>query len=166
MTVSEAKVERKTNGRLFMTLSERIREQRIRCSMTQKQLANLVGVSATSVYNWERGAYLPDSLKLTKIAGVLGTTSSYLQGESDEIKAVKACQTEAADNDGTFEDVGNICLFWCEAAKMRNYIQRHYNNLPSCDRDVVSGIIRSLLLELEKQEMDNEKTNIKNRVQE
>lgn len=87
--------------------------------MTQKQLASLVGVSATSVFNWERGAYLPDSLKLTKIAEVLGTTSSYLQGESDEIKAVKACQAEVADNDGTLEDVGNICQFWCEAAKLR-----------------------------------------------
>lgn len=65
-------------------LSDKIREQRMRNGITQKQLAELVGMMATCVFNWERGAYLPDSIKLKKIAEVLRTISSYLLGELDD----------------------------------------------------------------------------------
>ncbi|WP_052807139.1 helix-turn-helix domain-containing protein [Risungbinella massiliensis] len=60
--------------------SQRLRAARQRKKLTQKQLANHVGVVATTVVRWEQGKYEPDTDTITKIADLLGVTADYLIG--------------------------------------------------------------------------------------
>lgn len=53
-------------------------------NMIQQQLAEAVGVSKTTVVDWEKGRYFPEGENLTKLAGVLEVSSSYLLGETDD----------------------------------------------------------------------------------
>lgn len=52
--------------------------------MTQDDLASVLGVSAQTVLRWEKGTRTPDAEMLPKIANALGTTVSYLIGETSE----------------------------------------------------------------------------------
>lgn len=49
-----------------------IKEKRKKINMSQKELADKVGVDRTSIAKWESGAAIPAALKLPKIAEVLG----------------------------------------------------------------------------------------------
>jgi len=51
--------------------------------MTQRQLADLMGVGQTAVCNWETGANLPASDQLRKLADVLGCTIDALFGREE-----------------------------------------------------------------------------------
>lgn len=51
--------------------------------LSQLELGEAVGYSRFTVIEWESGRLAPDSNTLGKIAAVLGTTTSYLLGESD-----------------------------------------------------------------------------------
>ena len=66
-----------------LTLQEKIKKLRKNKNLTQSELANIAGVTKTAVYNWERGSYSPDGDNLIKLAEALGTTVSYLLGETD-----------------------------------------------------------------------------------
>ena len=66
-----------------LTLQEKIKKLRKNKNLTQSELANMAGVTKTAVYNWERGSYSPDGDNLIKLAEALGTTASYLLGETD-----------------------------------------------------------------------------------
>lgn len=56
-----------------MKIGAIIREKRKEQSLTQEQLANLLGVSATAVHKWEKGATYPDITTLPALARVLKT---------------------------------------------------------------------------------------------
>lgn len=62
---------------------------RKRKRMIQQQLADAVGVSKTTIVDWEKGRYFPEGENLTKLASVLGVSSSYLVGETDDPTPVK-----------------------------------------------------------------------------
>lgn len=49
----------------------RIFELRDSQKLTQKQLADAMGVSQVSVWQWENGKSLPSADKLPKLAGIL-----------------------------------------------------------------------------------------------
>ena len=66
-----------------LTLQEKIKKLRKNKNLTQSELASIAGVTKTAVYNWERGSYSPDGDNLRKLAEALGTTVSYLLGETD-----------------------------------------------------------------------------------
>lgn len=53
-------------------------------NMIQQRLAEAVGVSKTTVVDWEKGRYFPEGENLTKLASVLEVSSSYLMGETDD----------------------------------------------------------------------------------
>jgi transcriptional regulator with XRE-family HTH domain len=56
-----------------------IRDLRIRAGMTQKKLADCVGVSRSAVYDWERELYKPtDASKIAALEAALGLASGYL----------------------------------------------------------------------------------------
>ena len=61
----------------------KIRELRKAAGMTQRQLADLMGVGQTAVCNWETGANLPASDQLRKLADVLGCTIDALFGREE-----------------------------------------------------------------------------------
>lgn len=64
-------------------IGERLREIRRKLGITQGELASLVGVSETTVWNWENGRREPRSSEINKLAKVLGVSIAYLMGETD-----------------------------------------------------------------------------------
>ena len=75
-----------------MEIGKIIKEQRIKKGLTQKELAELLKVSAQAVSKWERGG-TPDILLLVPLAKALGISvsalSMYEQGNRiprDEVK--------------------------------------------------------------------------------
>lgn len=52
----------------------RIRELRLAAGLTQKQLADKMGISKPAVSLWESGAQRPSVDKLPKLAGILGSS--------------------------------------------------------------------------------------------
>lgn len=55
-------------------LGRQIRSHRLRCSITQEQLAERLGVTAQAVSKWETGAACPDILLLPELSAALGVT--------------------------------------------------------------------------------------------
>lgn len=63
-------------------MNERIKKLRKIKGLTQTELAECIGVSRTAIYDWERGAYMPEGANLRKLAEALDTTVGYLVGET------------------------------------------------------------------------------------
>lgn len=61
-----------------MELAIRMKSLRTLKGLTQKELANLLGVGQTTIANYERGIRVPDAEKLPKIASLFGVTVDYL----------------------------------------------------------------------------------------
>jgi transcriptional regulator with XRE-family HTH domain len=66
-----------------------IRELREGQGWTQLELANKLGVTPATVYNWERGRYEPSASKLRALAGAFGVSM-------DDIALVEERAGEAA----------------------------------------------------------------------
>jgi transcriptional regulator with XRE-family HTH domain len=67
------------------TLGRRIRRARLHRDITQKELAELVGISRTAMNKLEKGETLdPHMSHLRKIADALGVSMDYLAGRKDE----------------------------------------------------------------------------------
>ena len=67
-----------------MTIGEKIRSLRKQKNWTQQKLANAAGVAKTTVLDWEKNRYSPEGKNLINLAESLGTTVSYLIGETSE----------------------------------------------------------------------------------
>ena len=61
-------------------------QHRLRCGLTQPQLADLLGISAKAVDYYERRATNPNAEFVTNAARVLGTTPDILLGYEDTKK--------------------------------------------------------------------------------
>ena len=61
----------------------RVRELRREEKLSQEELGKRVGVHTNTISKWENGA-VPNMGKVIKLAQVLGTTSAYLLGDSDD----------------------------------------------------------------------------------
>lgn len=61
-----------------MKLSERIKENRIRCGLSQEKLAELMDVSRQAVTKWEQGRSAPSTENLFRLADIFGTTVDLL----------------------------------------------------------------------------------------
>lgn len=57
-----------------MTVSERIRGERHRYGLTQKELAALIGVDTKTVIRWEAGRSRPTDRHLLRLVRVLGVS--------------------------------------------------------------------------------------------
>lgn len=62
---------------------ERIKEQRNKMRLTQKQLAEKVSVSPQVISNWERGYTEPSGEDIARLSEVLNCSSDYLLGKTD-----------------------------------------------------------------------------------
>ena len=74
-------------------VSARLRAARLGTGLTQKQLAEALGVDSITVSRWERGVTSPSLPRLRRIADVTGTTVSDLLRNAD---AATAYATELA----------------------------------------------------------------------
>lgn len=66
-----------------MRLGERIKKAR-KGKGTQAELAEQIGVHEMTIRRWESGERYPDADMLQKLAAALGTSVSYLMGETDD----------------------------------------------------------------------------------
>jgi len=64
-------------------LGERIKQSRIDRNIKQFELAEKLCVSQSTVAGWESGARKPDVEMVSRIAVLLGITTDYLLGNSD-----------------------------------------------------------------------------------
>ena len=64
--------------------AERLRQLRRKHNFSQEELAGRVGVHANTVSSWENGV-IPKTKKLQALAEILGTTSAYLLGETNNV---------------------------------------------------------------------------------
>lgn len=69
-----------------------LRTLRKKANLTQVQLAELLGVSRSAIYDWERGAYFPEGKNLLNLARALNVTTSYLMGETDNPSPIKIAE--------------------------------------------------------------------------
>lgn len=60
------------------TIGDRIAETREARGMNKSQLAKLLKVSPTAVWNWEENGVMPRSTMLSAIAKALGVTEAFL----------------------------------------------------------------------------------------
>jgi transcriptional regulator with XRE-family HTH domain len=73
---------------------ENIKLERKKLKLTQKQLAEKLGVSDSTLSYWERGDFEPDSVSLLKLANYFGVTVDYLLG-----RKFADNQTKISEND-------------------------------------------------------------------
>lgn len=61
-----------------MYFNQRIKKVRANQGMTQEQFGKMLGVSKTTIYEWERGLHYPDDNNLKKLADFMGLTPDEL----------------------------------------------------------------------------------------
>lgn len=67
-----------------MTFPERLRTLRREAGLTQKQLANKIGITQAAVSEFERGRHAPDVFTLECLADYFKVSTDYLLGRSDK----------------------------------------------------------------------------------
>ena len=65
-----------------MTFGERLRQLR-EGKYTQEELAEMMNVNNNTISKWETGAQEPRAKRVAELAHILGTTPSYLLGETE-----------------------------------------------------------------------------------
>ncbi len=75
-----------TDESMGMRLGERIKKAR-KGKGTQAELAEQIGVHEMTIRRWESGERYPDADMLQKLAAALGTSVSYLVGETEDPQA-------------------------------------------------------------------------------
>lgn len=67
-----------------MTFAKRLRQTRREAGMSQRELAEIAGITARSIQNYESGRRMPNSLQITALlAEALSVTAEYLLGGDD-----------------------------------------------------------------------------------
>lgn len=66
-----------------MFTAQKLKDLRKICDLTQRDLADKIGVARATVVAWENEKFRPEGDNLNKLAQALNTTVSYLIGESD-----------------------------------------------------------------------------------
>ncbi len=86
---------------------KQIREQK---GFTQKQVADAVGVTATTILNWANGIYEPSSSDLIKLSKFLDTSIDYLVGldEPHQEEILRRCLSDL-DKEKLVELVVQAC---------------------------------------------------------
>jgi transcriptional regulator with XRE-family HTH domain len=71
-----------------MTISDKLKELRLKFGLKQTDLANSLRVTPQAVSKWERGQNFPDLFLIKKIAGLFDVSTDYLLGMHEEAKDV------------------------------------------------------------------------------
>ena len=69
---------REENRAVLGSLAEKLRENRVRCNMTQEFVAEAVGVSRQAVSKWENGIPDPSTANLIALAKLYGVSADQL----------------------------------------------------------------------------------------
>ena len=105
------------------TFATRIKEQRLKHGMTQKDLAEKLNLSAQTVSLWERGSRKPDWSAQIDLKELFEVSIEYLSGASDDDTPVKAqtpdslYRQEILDDD---DELNRMAVQMCQlSAEMR-----------------------------------------------
>ena len=101
-------------GYKWKNIGARISEARTKAGFTQRQLSELLGVSAHTVWCWEAGRMKPAHERLAELAYQCGVTADWLLGR-DVVEAEVLKETEASFRDAVaglpLEDLESIQEF-------------------------------------------------------
>lgn len=127
------------------TLGKRIYQLRKAANMTQKELANLLGISEPAVCKWETDSSMPDIMLLTPLARALhtdlNTLLSYEEMLSPEkVKELANTAEEIGRTDGTDAEI----LYWKEG--LQEY--------PNSELLKMAYVKRMMKLQMQKEEME------------
>ena len=81
---------------------EKIRSARKAAGLTQRQLAEKIGVSNTSISNWEKGLSRPDADMIQKLCDVLCLQPNYFYGTDENSGSPAAGRSTVSDEDIKF----------------------------------------------------------------
>ncbi len=97
-----------------MKFNEILKAKRKQANLTQKDIADIFGISSVNISDWENGRTMPEASRLPALAKKLGTSISELLGESapaastqpseDEFDLVPQLDLAAACGDGKFAE--------------------------------------------------------------
>ncbi|MBS7174880.1 helix-turn-helix domain-containing protein [Massiliimalia timonensis] len=115
-----------------MKINQIIREKRKALSLTQEQMAELLGVSAPAVNKWEKGSTYPDITLLPALARLLKTDLNTLLSFHDDLTAdeIKLFVDEV---DRTVQNQSYEAAFQQAIEKIQEY--------PTCDNLIYSAIL-------------------------
>lgn len=82
-----------------MSFGQRLVEARKNLGITQKGLAEAIGISAVRLNYWEKDKRQPDVEMIKKLASVLGVSGDYLIGNEEPRPLSDAAQAFGADFD-------------------------------------------------------------------
>ncbi len=114
-----------------MKIGEIIREKRRELSLTQEQLADLLGVSAPAVHKWEKGTTYPDITTLPALARVLHTDLNTLLSFREDLTAEEIARF-TDDLDRLVREEGYEAAFQRGMDKIHQY--------PNCEALIYSAI--------------------------
>lgn len=69
--------------------SKKIKDLRTKSGYSQAQLAAILGVSRTSVANWEAGTRMPSTDTISKASVIFDVTPSYLLGMAPKLSSAE-----------------------------------------------------------------------------
>lgn len=90
-----SKEVRKEKREVRKSLAELLRENRVRCKMTQEFVSETLGVSRQAVSKWENGTTDPSTSNLMALAKLYGVSSEdLLKGIAENQEEIESCQQE------------------------------------------------------------------------
>ena len=88
-----------------MDFTERLKTLRKQANLTQKEMAEKMGISQPAYGDWERGVKKPSHENLIKIAKFYGVTTDYLlEGKKDDVDSSTVDAIFRMASDGLTED--------------------------------------------------------------
>ena len=118
-----------------MSISEKLKQARTDKNLTQEEVAEKVGVSRQTVYNWEQGKSYPDIASVMIISDICGISlDSLLKGDTEMIKHLE--EGSGKDKKAKYVIVSIFALIlgmlfiWLSYALL-GADSRHFLDLPS-----------------------------------
>lgn len=115
-----------------MKINQIIREKRKELSLTQEQVAELLGVSTPAVNKWEKGSTYPDITLLPALARLLKMDLNTLLSFNEDLTDVEI-ENFVNELDKVVQEQGYQTAFQMAIDKIHEY--------PTCDRLVYSAIL-------------------------
>lgn len=94
-----------TNIAQRQQFAERLKSLREKLAIRPSALAKSAKVTAATVWHWEHAGAIPREQTLNKLAAVLGTSTSYLRGETHQAQSTSRAAPARDLNDASLEDL-------------------------------------------------------------
>lgn len=73
-----------------LMIAERLRVERARARLTQRDVGDQIGASQNSIGMWERGESVPDARQLARLADLFAVCADYLLGRTPHAHGLPA----------------------------------------------------------------------------